>query len=205
VPSTLEGLLVLVLAVLPGALAVFAFERLAGRYAIGFGDRVLRFIAATAFLQLIMAPLAYLVWFENIRDHPSDEKLSVCVWVAAIAYVAFPMALGAVLGWRYTQGGEWVKYLGANPPTAWDSLFYGRPRGWVLIRLKSGRWIGGLFDESNYAGGYPEPADLLIDEHVVDQSREDFVLDPSTKKPHSLQRGLLVRWDEVEYLEFQED
>jgi hypothetical protein len=72
--------------------------------------------------------------------------------------------------------------------------------GWVLLRLKSGRWVGGEFGASSFAAGYPEPVDIFIaKEFEVDQDAEDFVRNPDGD-PVERGWGLLVRWDEVEYL-----
>jgi hypothetical protein len=52
------------------------------------------------------------------------------------------------------------------------------------------------------AGGYPEPADIFVEEECfVDQDTEEFILGENAK-PLPMNRGLLVRWSEVEYLEF---
>jgi hypothetical protein len=94
--------------------------------------------------------------------------------------------------------------LAPSPPTAWDAIFSAEPEGWVLIRLKTGRWIGGRYGDGSYAGGFPEAPDLFLSEEcAVDQDTEDFVVGPNgDPQPIGAENwGLLVRWDEVEYLE----
>ena len=58
-PGTLQGLLVLVLAVLPGAMYVWGFEREAGKWGIGLSDAVLRFVVASAVFQVVFAAPLY--------------------------------------------------------------------------------------------------------------------------------------------------
>lgn len=69
------------------------------------------------------------------------------------------------------------------------------------MSLKGGGWVGGEYEEGSFVGGYPEPADIyLVDELAVDQDAEDFLRDEAGNViPTGF--GLLVRWDEVEYLE----
>jgi len=56
----------------------------------------------------------------------------------------------------------------------------------------------------SYASGYPESGDLFLAEAVeVNPVTGEIVLDDEGH-PHSLDSGLLVRWEEVEYLEFEE-
>lgn len=42
------------------------------------------------------------------------------------------------------------------PPTAWDAVFSPHPAGWILMKLKSGDWMGGEYAEGSYAAGYRE-------------------------------------------------
>ncbi|MDQ3981580.1 MAG: DUF6338 family protein, partial [Actinomycetota bacterium] len=99
---------------------------------------------------------------------------------------------------------------GLDPaPRAWDYLFGYRPDGWIRLRLKSGIWIGGAYavtadGRRSYAAGYPEPQDLfLVQTAEVDPGTGQFLFheDGSIKLRES---SVLIRWHEVEYLEFIE-
>jgi hypothetical protein len=75
------------------------------------------------------------------------------------------------------------------------------------MRLKSGVWLAGAFAVGldggrSYAAGYPEEQDLYL--------VQTYDVDPESGEFHSneeggvieLGRGILVRWNEIEYLEF---
>ncbi|MDE0120418.1 MAG: DUF6338 family protein [bacterium] len=93
-------------------------------------------------------------------------------------------------------------------PRAWDHLFQDRPAGGVRCKLKSGTWIGGIFGQIDgrrpYAAGYPESQDLYL--------RAILSLDPDSGEintnadgnPEIMDSGILIRWEEIEYLEFTE-
>jgi hypothetical protein len=56
----------------------------------------------------------------------------------------------------------------------------------------------------SYAAGYPEDQDLYLVEAIeVDPESGDFLLDEQGE-PTLRGSGILVRWDEVEYLDFIE-
>jgi hypothetical protein len=61
VPTTFQAAVVIVVALLPGALCVRAFERQAGCYGIGLSDRVLRFIGGSAVLLAVFAGPLYVL------------------------------------------------------------------------------------------------------------------------------------------------
>lgn len=204
-PSTFQGVAAVLIAVLPGALYIWAYERVVGRWGIGLTDRLLRFVGISVALHVAGAPITYHLWHAYLRHGalPADHVLPLWLWYVALGYVAVPIALGTIVGRGATAEAWWAKFLigASKAPTAWDAIFSGKPEGWVLLRLKSGRWIGGAFTDKSYTAGYPEDADIFLSaEGLVDQETEMFVLDDQDQ-PVTLGWGVLVRWNEVEYLE----
>jgi len=223
VPATIEAFGVFVLVVLPGAVYVWSFERIVGRWGIGFADRLFRFAAASAvFLAVFSAPL-YFLWLEFIHHRVVEEDGSVRfvnrladgedipVWlfVVPIAYVTIPAAAGTAVGHAVAARSRGWRSLsrilvGRDPaPRAWDFLFSSRPSAVMRMRLKDGgAWLGGLFGESSYAAGYPEePQDLFLERaYVMNQEDGSFVTDDQGR-PEELGSGVIVRWDEVLFAE----
>ena len=62
--------------------------------------------------------------------------------------------------------------------------------------MKSGETLVGFYGRGSYAAGYPEPQDIYLSHTVA------FNADSGEFEESNESRGLLVRWDEVEYLEF---
>jgi hypothetical protein len=211
-PDTFQALAVLALALLPGALYVWAFERFAGAWGIRLSDRVLRFIEGSAVLHALLAPLTYVSWKQFILSGDLQAgRAPLWLWAAPLLYVGLPIAAGSAVGLGTRRRARWTRFItGPEPaPRAWDHLFGGRPDGWIRFRLKSGPWLGGAYTResdvhTSYAAGYPEEQDLYLAESVeVDPDTGEFVLDRDDT-PVPRDSGILVRWSEVEYLEFIE-
>ena len=208
-PDSFEAAAVLVLALLPGALYIWAFERLVGRWGIGLSDRVLRFVGVSAILHALVAPLTYWLWatyWDSGRIGRGDT-LPLALWLAPLLYVAIPALLGSAVAIGHGRSKQWARWFtGTDPaPRAWDYLFQGHPDGWIRCKLKSQVWIGGAFADRNgrrsYVAGYPEPADLYLAQAAdVDPDTGEFELIDG--RPSLRESGVLVRWEEVEYLEF---
>jgi uncharacterized protein DUF6338 len=65
-----------------------------------------------------------------------------------------------------------------------------------------GSWIGGAFAQGSYAAVYPEPSDLYLERAAeVDPSSGAFVFDEDDCVVLR-DSSILIRWEEVEYLEF---
>lgn len=78
----------------------------------------------------------------------------------------------------------------------------------VRCKLKSGIWIGGVFGEVDgrrpYASGYPEPQDLYLAATLHLDPDTGEILTNGEGHPKIQNSGILVRWEEIEYLEFTE-
>ena len=208
--TVLNTAALVVIALLPGALFVWSFERWAGRFGIGFQDRALRFVGVSSVLLSITAwPLYWL--YSNYWD-TFDSRQALPPWLAAvpILYTIVPLVVGSVLGFGWKADWPLVRFVIGRDrtPRAWDHLFQDRPAGGVRCKLKSGTWIGGVFGEVKgkrpYASGYPEPQDLYLTATIsLDPDTGEIVTDDAGN-PEVIDSGLLLRWEEIEYLEFTE-
>jgi hypothetical protein len=210
--STFEAIGVAAVALLPGALYVWGFERQVGNWGVGLSDWLYRFFGTSALFHALIAPITYWLWATFIRTGEAGEgnRLPLWLWGCVLAYTAIPFAGGTVVGIGTRNGDPWARvFTGPDPaPRAWDHFFASRPDGWIRLRLKSGVWIGGAYAPSDgglqsYAAGYPEPQDLFLAETVeVDPDTGEFVLVDGD--PVFRQTSLLIAWDEVEFLEFDD-
>lgn len=208
--GTFEALGVVALALLPGALYTWAFERLVGAWGVGLSDRLLRFVGVSAIFHAVFLPVSYWVWTTYMMSRRiGSGTASPGLWALALLYVAIPIAAGTAVGSGTRSGSSWAKlFTGPEPaPRAWDHLFGSRPDGWIRLHLKTGTWIGGAFAQTEagvrpYAAGYPESQDLYLSPAVlVDPDTGEFVL-AEDGEVVALDSGILIRWEEVEYLEF---
>jgi len=189
---------------------VWSFERIVGAWGVGLSDRILRFVGFSVILHALSAPLGYWRWLRVVRSgRLRAADVPFLVWLVPLAYVASPVLSGTAVAWGTLRGRFWAAFFtGPAPaPRAWDELFNTHPYGWIRLRLKAGSWVGGGYvvredGARSYAAGYPHPQDLYLAEAVeVDPDTGEFLLD-DCGDPVTRGHGMLVRWDEVEYLEF---
>ena len=213
--STFQALEVALLALLPGASYTFAYERLAGAFGVKFSDRLVRFLAASAVFAAIFSGPAFTIY----RHWIATGRLArghVSAWVVecvALAYVLLPTLLGSLVGYGAKRRWRWLRpVVGETPePRAWDYLWRRGIQAVLRIRLKSGTWLAGMYattdgDRRSYAAGYPEDQDLYLSVQLkADPDTGAFETDADERPiPVEGGGGLLLRWDEVEYLEIQE-
>lgn len=218
--QTFQAFLVVLVAVLPGAVYTIARESRGATWAwrqTDAGTLAFRFLCASAVYHAILAPLTYHAYQKLILTHAlgNGQTLSWWWWAVLLAYVVVPFLLGVLTekgrGWRDSDHcaqkavSRLVSvYAGSSPePRAWDWFFDKKPTGIMRLRLTNGEWKAGLFDQHSFASGYGEEGDIyLANEYVVD---EDGVLaDDGSGGYESAGVDLLIRWSEVRYLEFSE-
>jgi hypothetical protein len=210
-PDTFQAAIVVAVALVPGALYFWAFERQAGRWGVALSDRLLRFVGLSALFHAAIAPVSYWFWANEWPKLSEGEPVSLWLWGVAIGYVAVPLASGTAIGFATRLGLPWSRWFaGPHPaPRAWDYLFGHELDGYVRMHLKSGRWIAGVFAEINdlapYTAGYPEDEDLFLPATVaVDPETGELPKDENGRVV--LQPGgLLIRWNEIEYLQFVDE
>jgi hypothetical protein len=137
-PETFQALLVLVLALLPGALYVWAFERFAGAWGVRFSDRVLRFVEVSAVFHALSAPLTYWLWVDFIDSGKlSSGEIPLILWAVPLLYVGLPIIAGSAVGSATRKGSGWAKlFTGPEPaPRAWDHLISTSSTPWRSIQI----------------------------------------------------------------------
>ena len=99
-PSTLEAVAALIVALLPGALYTWSFERLVGRWGVGLSDRLPRFVGVSALFHAACSPLTYWLWSEFWRTGrvPGGEPVPLLLWLVPVLYVLVPVAIGTAVG-----------------------------------------------------------------------------------------------------------
>lgn len=139
-------------------------------------------LLGVTFLVLAILPGAAFGWSELF-----------VVWPTLAVLFAVPYTAGSVLGGLYrsraSRSDHWQFIrrrlgdtaeerllslaLGHDPaPRAWDQLFADRSSRYLRVRLQDGTWVAGLFADRSYAGGYPNPTDLLLE--------QSWAIDPVT-------------------------
>jgi hypothetical protein len=184
VPTTTTALVILAVAVLPGSVYTWAFERQAAAFGVTLADRVLRFVAVSLVFDLLYAWPAYGLYRLVFAGHGLRAAQFAVLWAGTVVGVTLPALAGSTVGGLYAtrstrNGWLWVRRrlppereatlltraLGRDPaPRAWDRLFLERASVYLRVRLRDGPWVAGLFASGSYAGGFPNEPDLFLEQ-----------------------------------------
>jgi len=193
-------ILAIVLFLIPGLNCTWIIERLAGRTPLSGPERLLRAISWSLLLYALASP-----WLIHL-DHRVVRGNHLWTWepiigISMIEFVA-PLVLGVCV--VSVRRAEWfTSRLGRltriDPSVnSWDFAFSSARRFFVRAKLKTGERVGGLFGSRSYASAYPEPQDLFLEQawRLTEEGLPDGPVVGS--------RGLLIRQEDIEVLEFIE-
>ena len=212
VVSTLQAAVAVAFAILPGAIYLFAFERQAGAYGLGFSDRFIRFVAASAVFHALFSALEYYLYRTYLAsgDFVAGHAPLWLVPLVSAAYVVVPWLAGTLIAKLHVDGNRLVKWFTgeSHEPRAWDYLWSQESLKLCRLRLRSGTWLAGYFGDvgkvRSYAAGYPEEGDLYLAKQVaVDAETGEFGSDENGKLKF-IDSGLLIKWADIEYLDISE-
>ncbi len=181
--------------VAPGVVAtgMFAFVIPSETERRNLGEYVIQFVTFSFFY------LSLFFWLIALIDR-SDVKANLLLYNTLILMAIF--IIPCILGWlgsKILNSGILARILGVNNPITlpWDYFFLNRDEAcFVLIHLKSGSMIGGLYGLNSFASTFPQPQEVYIEEvwKIDDQGRFLEKLENT--------QGVLIKADECSHIEF---
>lgn len=163
----------------------------------------LRFLALSCINYGVWAWLVYLIYRSSIFiGHPFR---TAAVW-GLIIFVS-PLLLGLLIGYFNQREivRKMLQQIGINTihgcPTAWDYKFSKTDKPeWVLVTLKDGSTVAGLFGSKSFASSEPGDRDLFIQKvwKLPDNGGESW-------QPASRSAGIWIASDQIKHIEFMPD
>jgi Family of unknown function (DUF6338) len=80
--------------------------------------------------------------------------------------------------------------------TAWDWYFSQKKPAWVIVTLKNGSRVYGLFGRNSFAGNDPDRRDLYLEATYRLLSNGEWA-------PNEDTRGILILGDQIAVIEFR--
>lgn len=168
-PATWEALIIAILFFVPGFVAVSTFRWVVPGRRANDASFLLACLTASCFNAACWFWLPYLAMGSGWALSQPLLAIPVWLWVGLIA----PMGLGLLVGWmanraagRNQVGNRLLGLLGlsfVNPiPTAWDFKFSKAGSRWVLVTLKDGSRVAGLWGEKSFASSFAGERDLYL-------------------------------------------
>lgn len=105
--------------------------------------------------------------------------------------IIWPILIKYLLRWEKLRG-----VIIYPTPSSWDFFFSQGTQSFVLVHLKNGNLIGGLYGEESHASSYPYKQDIYIE--------EVWTVDEKGKFENKIEgsKGMIIDKDYINYIEF---
>ena len=163
-PESSDALVLAALAVVPGYLAIFAFEGVIARRERSDTRYILEAIAVSlAFWLLLYPTLLTLRQWSGIQLAPA-----VTLAIAAFSALIVPPMLGWCAAHTARMSTDFTQRLGFRPliPRAWDHKFSQNEHLYLIITMSDGTRLGGYYSANSFASSYPTSEDLFVEKVV---------------------------------------
>jgi len=102
----------------------------------------------------------------------------------------WPILVIKLLSWKPA-----LKYFNNPIPKPWDYVFLKREPYWIIIHLKDGKWIGGIYNKDSYASVYPIEEQIYLQEVWELDEKGKFI------KPIERSKGIIVMRESISSVE----
>ncbi len=189
---TTEALRLFVVFFVPGFISMRAFSLLVASERHDFSKSLVEAIAFSCL------NFALLYWpMSVIHSNDFAHQYPILYYLSALGILLVAPCAWAWLFYRIMISDWYSKRFRDPYPTPWDSFFARGEACWVVIHLKSGRKIGGIYSGRSRASAYPTEQQVYLEEvWEVDQKTQRFL----RKKNRTA--GLIISRSEMTHIEF---
>lgn len=186
-----DKLILFVLFVVPGFISLKVYELLLPRASKSSSEQLIDAVAYSSINYAVLLAPIYIVETSGIRER--KPELYVAFYVLAL--LAAPVCWALLLKWLRTT--RLVKRALPHPTAKpWDYIFGSCTPYWIIVSLKDGTKIGGLYGSSSFASSSPAPEQLYLQEAWVLNSDGGF------ERPRNDTAGVMVLSAEIVTIEF---
>ena len=155
-----ENKLVLFIAfVVPGFIAIKVYELLSPSAQVDTSKQV---IDAVSYSCLNYGFLLWPIYFVESSNLRTNNPQVYALFYMGVLFFA-PVLL--VLFWKYLRGLDWIQKFVPHPTQKpWDFVFSQRRTCWVIVTLKNGEKIGGMYGPNSFASSAPAEEQIYLEE-----------------------------------------
>lgn len=139
------------------------------------------------------AALFWLIYIIIKNEYALCVNIILTIIVLLVAPVLWPIIISWIL-----KSGKLKGKIVHPTPKAWDFFFSQGEPCFMLIHLKSGKYIGGLYSGKSFASSFPHPEDIYLEEvwKVDEQGKFKNKIESS--------KGILINREFINYIELFE-
>ncbi len=187
----IDKLLLFLIFVLPGFISLMIYDYLIPSVKRDFSKSIVEIIC---FSTLNFIALSFLIYI-NLNFKYYENCLIVFYLSLLIIFILMP-ALWPVFFVKLTNTKFFNRYFIHPVSKPWDYFFGKKEAAWVIVHLKNGKMIGGLYSSNSFASSYPDKEQIYLEEIWKLDEKGAFLEKINRTK------GVIILGDDISSLEF---
>ncbi len=177
--------------VVPGFIAIKVYELLSPSRQIDSSKQLIDAISYSCLNYAILLWPIFMVESSELRScHPQ---------IYALFYmgVLFAAPVLLVIFWKYLRERDWIQKFVPHPTQKpWDYVFAQRHTYWVIVTLRNGEKIAGMYGPSSFASSAPSQEQIYLEEQWI--LNKDGGFDRKAEQT----AGIIIPSSEIRSVEF---
>jgi hypothetical protein len=147
-----------------------------------------------AYSSINFAVMSWLILI--LKDDIKNSNFTFLVLLGVFA-VLFASPVALVLLYRWLINIEFIKSRIIHPiPKPWDYMFGKKLSYWLIIHLKNGEKVGGIYSTNSFTSSFPHEEQIYIEQVWLLNRKNEFL------KPVPGTEGMLILNSEILAIEF---
>ena len=187
----LNALYLFIIFFIPGFISIKIYDLLIPGEKRDFSSSISEVIAYSCLNYAFLSWLIVLITKNNYYINHTSWFILFVFLILFFAPILWPILFLRIIS------NELISKYVVNPvPRPWDFIFSKRESYWIIVNLKSGLKIGGLYDTNSYTSSYPIKEQIYLEEVWKLDENGAF------KTPIDRSNGILILGDEISSIEF---
>jgi len=175
----------------PGFISMKVYHLLIASERINFSES---FSEAIGFSSINFAAFSWLIIIINRNSFYKNYFTWYLIIVLFIIFVA-PI-IWTILYVKVAKSKKFRKYILSPIKNPWDYFFEQKKSCWVVVNLKNGEKIGGVYSDNSFSSAFPNKEQIYLEELWLLNVKGDFIRKKNRTK------GILILGDDIKSIEF---
>jgi len=175
---------------IPGFISMKVYHLMIASEAINFSESIGEVIA---FSSINYAALSWLIILVDKFDLLNKHFTLFILSVIFIIFIA-PIFWTIIFVWL-SKSKKLRKYILSPIKNPWDYYFEKKKSCWVIVNLKNGEKIGGVYSDNSFSSAYPHKEQIYLEELWDIDTNGNFL------KKISRTDGIIIIGDEIKSIE----
>jgi len=187
----ISNLLLFLIFIIPGFISNKVYSNIIATKDERISNMLFETIAYSCLNYGLLSPIIIITYRNNLYEN--YFWLFVCFLILVI--FLFPILLGYIAS-KIVKSKIFRRNFVGGIKNPWDFVFSQRESRWVIIFLKNGEKIGGVYSSNSFSSSYPFKEQIYIEQRWEIGINNKFI------KPIANTKGTIVLSDEISHINF---